>query len=97
MKMPKKQKKHCPNCDEHTEHEVRKETVGPRINPSKMSQGERKSRRRKQGHGNSGKSSKQVSGEKPTKKVDLRYKCQECGKEQTIGKGFRVKRLEIER
>lgn len=97
MKIPKTQRKYCPNCDEHTEHKVRKESVGPRINPSAQSKGQRRDRRRKQGYGNSGKSSKQYAGEKPTRRVDLRYKCKECGKEQIIGKGFRAKRLEIER
>ncbi len=97
MKIPEKQRRYCPNCDKHTEHKVRRESQGPRLNPSAHSKGERKARRREKGYGNSGKSSKQVSGEKPTRRVDLRYKCKECGKEQTVGRGFRVKRLEIER
>jgi large subunit ribosomal protein L44e len=33
--------------------------------------------------------------EKPTKKVDLRFKCKECGKKHVHGKGFRVKKLEL--
>ena len=32
--------------------------------------------------------------EKPTRKLDLRFKCEECGKQHTIGKGFRVKKVE---
>lgn len=96
MKIPKTQRKYCPICDKHTQHEVRKETVGAR-NRGALSKGERRSSRRKRGYGNSGKSSESVSGEKPTRKVDLRYKCQECGREQIIGRGSRVKRLEIER
>lgn len=96
MKIPKVQRKYCPKCDKHTEHEVRKEKVGAR-NRGKLRKGERRSARRKKGYGNSGKSSESVSGEKPTRKVDLRYKCKECGNGQIIGRGFRVKRLEIER
>ncbi|MFP4045523.1 MAG: 50S ribosomal protein L44e [Candidatus Aenigmatarchaeota archaeon] len=95
MKIPKVQKKYCPKCDKHTEHELRKEKVGAR-NRSILSKGERRRVRRSKGHGNSS-YSKGVAGEKPTRKVDLRYKCRECGREQIIGKGFRVKRLEIER
>jgi large subunit ribosomal protein L44e len=34
---------------------------------------------------------------KPTKKLDLRYKCKTCGKEHNIGKGFRVKKFEIKK
>jgi large subunit ribosomal protein L44e len=34
---------------------------------------------------------------KPTKKLDLRYKCKVCGKEHTIGQGFRIKKFEIKR
>ncbi|MEM5835340.1 MAG: 50S ribosomal protein L44e, partial [Candidatus Aenigmatarchaeota archaeon] len=30
-----------------------------------------------------------------TKKVDLRYKCNVCGKKHTVGEGFRVKKIEI--
>lgn len=97
MKIPKTQRKYCPKCDKHTEHKVKKESVGPRLNPSEQSKGQRRSSRREKGYGNSGKSSKQIGGEKPTRRVDLRYECQECGREQIIGKGFRVKRLEIER
>jgi large subunit ribosomal protein L44e len=35
--------------------------------------------------------------EKPTKKVDLRFKCKECGKMHTKGKGFRIKKIELVR
>lgn len=34
--------------------------------------------------------------EKPTRKLDLRYKCEECGKMHTIGKGFRIKKVKLE-
>lgn len=95
MKIPKTQRRYCPKCDKHTEHEVRREKKGGNRGP--MTEGERRSKRRLKGYGDSGKSSEIFSGEKPTQKVDLRFECQECGNEQIIGKGFRAKRLEIER
>jgi large subunit ribosomal protein L44e len=36
------------------------------------------------------------TGSKPTKKRDLRYRCEECKKSQIRGKGFRAKKLEFE-
>lgn len=33
--------------------------------------------------------------EKSTRKLDLRFKCEVCGKKSIIGKGFRVKKIEI--
>ncbi|MHA1872586.1 MAG: hypothetical protein ACTSVB_00620, partial [Candidatus Heimdallarchaeaceae archaeon] len=36
-------------------------------------------------------------GVKLTKKLDLRYKCSVCGKMTIRKKGFRVKKLELER
>ncbi|MFP4150682.1 MAG: 50S ribosomal protein L44e [Candidatus Aenigmatarchaeota archaeon] len=95
MKMPEKQRKYCPKCDKHTEHKVKKESSGGKRGA--LSQGERRSKRRLKGYGNSGKSSEAPSGEKPTKRTNLQYECQECGNKQTIGKGFRVKKLELER
>ena len=33
--------------------------------------------------------------QKPTRKVDLRFKCKTCKKAHTIGSGFRVKKFEL--
>lgn len=96
MKIPKEMKKYCPNCNKHTVHSVRREKAGARDRRS-LAWTERQKKRTRSGYGNAGKFSKAPAGEKPTKKVDLRYKCKECGKEQIIGKGFRVKRLDISR
>lgn len=94
MKVPKKQKKYCPKCDKHTEHTVREQS---RKSPRTLSKGQRKRNEGRKGRGNKGRYSKSPAGEKPTKKVDLRYECEECGNEQIIGEGFRAKRIEIER
>ncbi|MFB6075708.1 MAG: 50S ribosomal protein L44e [Candidatus Aenigmatarchaeota archaeon] len=96
MEVPKEQNKFCPNCGKHTKHKLRREKVGA-TNRRALAWTERQKRRNRTGYGNKGKFSKAPAGEKPTKKVDLRYKCTECGKEQIIGKGFRVKRFEISR
>lgn len=96
MKMPKEVRKFCPECGKHTIHKIRKEKGGAR-NRRALAWTERQKKRRKTGYGNKGKFSKAPAGEKPTKKVDLRYECKECGKEHIIGKGFRVKRLELSR
>jgi large subunit ribosomal protein L44e len=51
-------------------------------------------KKRRSGIGNSGKFSKVPGGDKPTKKVFLRYKCTECKKSHGR-KGFRVSKLEL--
>ncbi|MEE1134136.1 MAG: 50S ribosomal protein L44e, partial [Methanobrevibacter sp.] len=35
------------------------------------------------------------SGSKPVKKLDLRYKCKECGKAHIKGTGFRAGKVEF--
>lgn len=72
----------------HTVETVRKK---PR---SKLSQGQRRFLRKMKGYGSFPKENPK-GREKPTKKVDLRYKCSVCGKKHTKGEGWRVKKLEI--
>jgi len=90
MKMPKHIRIHCPFCDKHTVHEVEK--VKKR-RPSSLNWIVRQKKRRS-GIGNTGKFSKVPGGDKPTKKVFLRYKCAECKKSHQR-KGFRVSKLEF--
>jgi len=33
--------------------------------------------------------------EKPTRKVDFRFKCNVCGKKHSIGEGYRIKKIEM--
>lgn len=47
------------------------------------------------GIGNAGKFSKVPAGEKPTKKTNLRYRCNECGKAH-LREGWRAGRLEFQ-
>ncbi len=51
-------------------------------------------KKRRSGIGNSGKFSKVPGGDKPTKKVFLKYKCTECKKAHQKA-GFRVSKLEL--
>jgi len=93
MKMPKTVKIYCPFCKKHTEHEVSLAKKRPR---RKLAQGQRRFLRKMKGYGSFPKENPK-GREKPTRKVDLRFKCKECGKTHTKGKGFRVKKLQIEK
>ena len=90
VKYPKIVRTFCPFCKKHTEHEV--EVVKKRKR-SKLRRGQRAFERKLKGYGSFPKP--KPSHEKQVKKVDLRFKCKECGKKHTRGKGFRVKKFEI--
>jgi large subunit ribosomal protein L44e len=92
MKMPKVQKRYCPFCRRHTEHEVSR--VGGSKKKRKLAEGQRRFLRKLKGYGSFPKSNPKGRA-KPTRKLDLRYKCRECGKAHTIGEGFRVKKFEL--
>jgi len=94
MEMPKTQRKYCPFCRKHTLHEVKRVGVG-RVKRS-LAEGQRRFKRKMKGFGSFPKSNPKGRA-KPTRKLDLSYKCQECGKQHNIGKGWRVKKLEIKK
>lgn len=103
MKIPKSKRIHCPKCKKHTEHKVteaKKKTVGS-AHPQSYGG---KIRARKRGclsQGSKGRYSKpalskwKMTGKKQSKKVDLRYTCNECKKSHTAGKAWRSKRVEF--
>ncbi len=91
--MPKRVRIFCPFCRKHTIHTVEIVKKRPR---STLSAGQRRFLRKMKGYGSFPKENPK-GREKPTKKVDLRYKCTECGKKHTKGKGWRVKKLELEK
>lgn len=93
MKMPKTVRIYCPYCKKHTEHEIYISKKRPR---RKLAQGQRRFLRKMKGYGSFPKENPK-GREKPTKKVDLRFKCKVCGKSHTHGKGFRVKKFKIEK
>lgn len=90
MKFPKKLKTFCPVCKKHTLHTVEKSKKRPR---RKMSQGERRVTKLKKGYGSFPRP--KPDHEKPTKRLDLRFKCTVCGKKHTRGSGWRAKKFEI--
>ncbi|MEI6839875.1 MAG: 50S ribosomal protein L44e [Methanomicrobiales archaeon] len=90
MKMPAKFKTYCPFCRNHQEHEVEK------VKKSKTTGlhwiDRQKARR---GHvGNMGKFSKVPGGDKPTKKINVRYRCKIC-KKAHLRPGYRIAKFEL--
>lgn len=76
MKMPNKFRTHCPFCKTHTIHTVERVKKGKASSMTRIT----RQRKRQTGIGNSGKFSKVPGGDKPTKKVALRYRCIACKK-----------------
>jgi large subunit ribosomal protein L44e len=93
MKFPQQVKIYCPSCKKHTEHSVEIAKRRPR---GTLTQGQRRFLRKMRGYGSFPKENPK-NREKPTKKVDLRFKCTVCGKKTMHGAGFRVKKFEIVR
>ncbi len=89
MKMPKKKKTYCPNCKKHTLHDINR--VKKR-KASELKAGQRQFRRVLAGYG--GFPRALPSGDKPTKKVNLKLTCSVCQKSHSM-KGFRVKKLDL--
>lgn len=90
MKVPKTQRIYCPSCKKHTEHTVEQVKKKPR---RKMAQGQRRFLAKMKGYGSFPRP--KPDHEKSTKRMDLRYKCKECGKKHMKGQGFRAKKFEI--
>lgn len=90
MKMPVKFKTYCPYCRNHQLHEVEKvkkaRTTG--LHWIDRQKGRRST------VGNMGKFSKVPGGDKPTKKINVRYRCSTCGKAH-LRSGFRVSKFEL--
>ena len=91
MKFPKKVRIFCPFCRKHTEHSVEISKKRPR---RKEAQGQRRFLRKMEGYGSFPKENPK-GREKPTKRVDLRYKCSVCGKKHMKGRAWRAKKFEI--
>mgnify|MGYP005845775709 FL=1 len=89
MEMPRRFNTYCPHCNTHYEHEVEKVRTG-RSSGTKWDA--RRTRRGKAVIGNAGRFSKVPGGDKPTKKTDLKYRCNECGKAH-LREGWRAGRL----
>ena len=91
MKIPKNQRRYCPKCRKHTEHVVEEAKRRPRRQDTRS---QRRFLRKLRGYGSFPKENPK-GREKPTRKVDFRYKCTVCGKKHSVGEGFRVKKMEF--
>lgn len=91
MKIPKNQKKYCPFCKKHTEHIVEEAKRRPRRQDTRS---QRRFLRKLKGYGSFPKENPK-GREKPTRKLDFRYKCTVCNKKHIIGEGFRSKKIEM--
>jgi large subunit ribosomal protein L44e len=90
MKIPKKQNRFCNKCRKHTEHTMEEAKKKPRRT---LARSQRRFLRVMKGYGSFPK--KNPKGrEKPTRKLDFRYRCSVCKKAHTIGYGFRVRKVE---
>ncbi|MCS7121871.1 MAG: 50S ribosomal protein L44e [Archaeoglobaceae archaeon] len=90
MKYPKRIKTFCKYCRKHTEHEVEKVGRG-RQSPLKWINRQKKRRGKV---GNLGKFSKVPGGDKPTKRVNIRFRCTVCKKAHSR-RTWRAKRFEL--
>ncbi len=93
MLIPKIQRRYCPFCQKHTEHTIAEAKRKPR---RKASKSQRRFLRKLKGYGSFPKENPK-GREKPTRKMDLRYKCKECKKSHTLGRGFRIKKFEVKK
>ena len=90
MIVPKVQRRFCPKCRAHTEHTLEDAKRKPRRT---LARGQRRFLRKMRGYGSFPKENPK-GREKPTRKVDWRFKCMQCKKLHPIGYGFRTKKIE---
>ena len=96
MKMPKEVNKYCPKCKKYTKQKVSQVKSGKKRGALKA--GARRFAAKTCGYTGFPRPKPEKSkkwGVKLTKKVDLRFKCAECGKMIAAKKGFRIKKLEL--
>jgi large subunit ribosomal protein L44e len=94
MNIPITQNRYCPFCKKHTPHTVKK--VSAKKVRGLLTHGQRIFKRKMKGFGSYPRTNPKGRS-KPTKKLDLRYKCTVCSKEHNIGKGFRIKKFELKK
>ena len=91
MKMPKKLNAYCPFCKKHTPQTVERVRKG---RESSLNHIRRQRYLRANGIGNQGKFSKVPGGDKPTKRINVRYRCATCHKAH-LRPGFRIAKFEL--
>lgn len=98
MKFPKNTKRYCPNCKKHTLQNVIQNKSGRKRGA--MTMGERRHHRRSgiKGYGGFPQPRPEKSPrhrKKTSKKIDIRFECQECKKKNVLKNTFRAKKFEI--
>ena len=93
MIIPKTQNRYCPFCKRHTEHTVEEAKRKPRRT---LARGQRRFLRKSKGYGSFPKENPK-GREKPTRKSDFRFVCKECKKRHSVGRGFRIKKIEFQK
>ncbi len=91
MKYPKTIKTYCPRCKKHTTQEVE---IAKRRTRRTLAQGQRRFLEKLKGYTSFPKENP-GSREKPTKMLDLRYKCSVCKKMNIRDSGWRAKKFEL--
>lgn len=91
MKMPRVVKRHCPHCNAHHDHDVERVRTNP---GSEMKKGQRRFRRVMRGYRGFPRP-KPEGLRKPTRRVKLRYRCQECRKAHQPSECFRAGKFEL--
>lgn len=99
VKIPKEQRRYCPNCDEHTDQTVKEES---NRSTSPWSKKHRKRQRKiDNGYGSfpfEDPSHLSRGGSNPTSnKIELVFSCKECGKGWKPNNKIRAAKFEIER
>ncbi len=90
MKLPRIMNTYCPHCKAHAEHDVE------RVKKKKASElkwGQRRFRKVTAGYGGFPRP-KPEGREKPTKRINLRYRCKTC-KKAHLKACFRAKKFEL--
>lgn len=93
MKFPKTIRTYCPKCKKHAGHTVKQSKRKGRSQAHPNSQSQRRFKRKMEGYGSFPRPNPKGKG-KPSKKVDLRLTCKECGKAHTK-KGFKAGKFEL--
>lgn len=99
VKIPKEQRRYCPNCDTHTEQTL-KEPTNQTAGPFKKKDRKRQ-RKVDKGYGSFPYENPAIRSrgrKNPTsEKKDLEFTCKECGKSYKRQNPIRTSKLEIER
>ncbi len=101
MKLPKTKRMYCKYCNKHTEHKIIQTKAGQKRGTLRHGSIQRAAKRGLgTGFGNKNRwgskpSSPKRTGSKVSKKTNLKFKCNECNKQQIQKKGFRAKKIEL--